>query len=203
MRMWKELRTTLGDDEAEARIVKRVRNVIGQKGTLYALRKGVDESGCHFELCFFPPTGVEDEELAELHPANFFQVLHDDDPSGGFRYSLANEKSLDVGIFLNGLPIFTTEIKNPISGQTVAHAIAQYQKDRDPKEPLFRFGRCLAHFAVDSEQVFMTSALEGKKTRFFPFNQGHDQGAGNPPSRTGIATAYLWREVWTKHSILD
>lgn len=202
-KVWRELRATLGDDEAEIRIVKRVRAVIEKKGTLYALRKGVDESGCHFELCFFPPTGAEDEELAKLHAANFFQVLRDEDPSGGFKYSLANEKSLDLGIFLNGLPIFTAEIKNLVSGQNVAHAIAQYQKDRDPKEPLFQFGRCLAHFAVDTEQAFMASTLEGKKTRFFPFNQGHDQGAGNPPSRTGISTAYLWREVWTKDSILD
>lgn len=200
---WKELRTTLGADEAEARIVKRVRNVIEKKGTLHALRKGVDESGCHFELCFFPPAGLKDEELSKLYAANFFQVLRDEDPSGGFKYSLENGKSLDLGIFLNGLPIFTAEIKNPVSGQTVAHAIAQYVKDRDPKEPLFRFGRCLAHFAVDTEQVFMASTLEGKKTRFFPFNQGNDHGAGNPPSLTGISTAYLWREVWGKEIILD
>ena len=201
--VWKELRSTLGDDVAERRILKRVRDVIEKKGTLYALRKGVDESGCHFELCFFPPSGIEDAELSKLHAANFFQVLRDEDPSGGFKYSLENHKSLDLGIFLNGLPIFTAEIKNLVSGQSVANAISQYQKDRDPKEPLFHFGRCLAHFAVDTEQVFMASTLEGKKTRFFPFNQGNDHGAGNTPSRTGIATAYLWREVWTKDSILD
>lgn len=122
---------------------------------------------------------------------------------GGFKYSLENEKSLDIGIFLNGLPVFTTELKNPVSGQNVSHAIAQYQQRRDPKEPLFRLGRCLAHFAIDTEQVFMTAALDGKRTRFFAFNQGCDGGAGNPPSRTGIATAYLWREVWSQESILD
>ena len=199
---WKALRSELGD-EAESRIVKRVRNVIEKKGTLHVLRKGVDESGCHFELCFFPPTGGDDAELKKLYQGNFFQVLHDPDPSGGFNYTKGSEKSLDLGIFLNGLPIFTAEIKNAVSGQTVAHAIGQYQKDRDPKEPLFRFGRCLAHFAVDTEQVFMAATLEGRKTRFFPFNQGNDHGAGNPPSRTGISTAYLWREVWTKDSILD
>ena len=199
---WKELRTELGD-EAESRIVKRVRNVIEKKGTLHVLRKGVDESGCHFELCFFPSAGRHDPELDRLCAGNFFQVLRDEDPAGGFKYSQENEKSLDVGIFLNGLPVFTTELKNPVSGQNVSHAIAQYQQRRDPKEPLFRLGRCLAHFAVDTEQVFMTSALDGKRTRFFAFNQGCDGGAGNPPSRTGIATAYLWREVWTQDSILD
>lgn len=202
-KVWKEFRSHLSEEEAESRITKRIKAVIEKKGTLYALRKGVDEIGCHFELCFFPPAGAEDPELSKLHACNFFQVLHDEDPSGGLKYSLSNQKSLDLGIFLNGLPIFTCEIKNLVSGQTVAHAIAQYEKDRDPKEPLFRFGRCLAHFAVDTEQVFMTSTLEGKKTRFFPFNKGCDHGAGNPASRTGIATAYLWREVWAKDSILD
>ena len=199
---WKALKAELGA-EAEARIVKRVRNVIEKKGTLHALRKGVDESGSHFELCFFPPSSGHNPDLAKLYEGNFFQVLHDEDPSGGFKYSLSNEKSLDMGIFLNGLPLFTAEIKNAVSGQTVAHAVAQYQKDRDPKEPLFRFARCLAHFAIDTEQVFMTPTLEGKRTRFFPFNQGNDHGAGNPPSRAGISTAYLWREIWTKDSILD
>ena len=199
---WKALKAELGAD-AETRIVKRVRHVIDKKGTLHALRKGVDESGCHFDLCFFPPSSGHNPDLEKLYQGNFFQVLRDEDPAGGFKYSISNEKSLDMGIFLNGLPIFTAEIKNAVSGQTVAHAISQYQKDRDPKEPLFRFARCLAHFAVDTEQVFMTATLEGKRTRFFPFNQGNDHGAGNPPSRTGISTAYLWREVWTKDSILD
>lgn len=122
---WKALRAELGE-EAESRIVKRVRNVIEKKGTLQALRKGVDESGSHFDLCFFPPSGGGDAELEKLYQGNFFQVLRDGDASGGFRYSLANQKSLDLGIFLNGLPIFTGEVKNTDSGQTVAHAIAQY-----------------------------------------------------------------------------
>jgi type I restriction enzyme R subunit len=163
----------------------------------------VDESGCHFDLCFFPPSSGHNPDLAKLYEGNFFQVLRDEDPSGGFKYSLSNENSLDMAIFLNGLPLFTAEIKNAVSGQNVAHAIAQYERDRDPKEPLFRFARCLAHFPIDTEQVFMTPMLEGKRTRFFPFNQGNDHGAGNPPSSTGISTAYLWREIWTKESILD
>jgi len=123
---WKALRTELGD-EAESRVVKRVLNVIEKKGTLHALRKGVDESGCHFELCFQPLSGLGDAELEKLHAGNFFQVLRSEDSSGGFNYSLENEKSLDLGISLNGLPIFTTEVKNPVSGQNVARAIAQYQ----------------------------------------------------------------------------
>ena len=200
--VWKELRDQLGS-EAETRIIKRVRDVIGKKGTLHVLRQGVDESGCHFELCFFPTPGCNDPELDRLCEGNFFQVLRDENPAGGFRYSRKHNKSLDLGIFLNGLPIFTSELKNPVSGQDVANAVAQYQRDRDPSEPLFTPGRCLAHFAFDTEQVFMTPALEGKRTRFFPFNRGNDGGAGNPPSRTGIATAYLWREVWTRESILD
>jgi len=199
---WKELRDLLGH-ETETRIIKRVRDVIEKMGTLHALRKGVDESGCHFELCFFPSAGGDDPELDRLCEGNFFQVLRDENPAGGFRYSDQGGRSLDLGIFLNGLPLFTTELKNPVSGQNVDNAVAQYHNRRDQKEPLFKLGRCLAHFAVDTERVFMTPALEGKKTRFYPFNRGHDGGAGNPPSRTGISTAYLWREVWTKDSILD
>ncbi|MBN8457931.1 MAG: type I restriction endonuclease subunit R [Verrucomicrobia bacterium] len=200
--VWKDLRDQLGG-EAETRIVKRVRDVIEKKGTLHVLRHGVDESGCHFELCFFPTAGRDDPELDRLCEGNFFQVLRDENPAGGFRYSREHNKSLDLGIFLNGLPLFTAELKNPVSGQDVGNAVAQYQNDRDPNEPLFRLGRCLAHFAVDTELVLMTSALDGKRTRFYPFNRGNDGGAGNTPSRTGITTAYLWREIWTKDSILD
>ena len=106
-------------------------------------------------------------------------------------------------LFLNGLPIFTAELKNPFTGQNVENAIQQYRHDRDPHEPLFAFGRCLALFAVDPDLVYMTSHLEGPKTRFLPFNQGRNGGAGNPPSWKGFATAYLWEHVWARDSILN
>ena len=192
----------LRNGEAEPAALKRIHDLIERKGVLYALRRGFDESGHHFDLCFFPPASGKNPELKKLWQGNVFQVLHDEKASGGMRFSESSEESIDLGIFVNGLPIFTAELKNEISGQTVANAVSQY-KARDPKEPIFRFGRCLAHFALDTSQVWVASTVCGKKTRFLPFNRGNDGGAGNPPSRTGLATDYLWRELWTKESILD
>ncbi len=122
------------------------------------------------------------------------------------RYSETNEKSLDLALFLNGIPIFTGELKNPLNGQDVEDAIRQYKTDRDPREPLLAYGRCLAHFAVDPDLVYVTTHLAGAKTRFLPFNQGKFGGAGNPPvppTRKGYATGYLWDETWSRDSVLD
>ena len=121
------------------------------------------------------------------------------------RYSTGNENSLDLALFLNGLPIFTVELKNPLTGQTVEDAIRQYRTGRDPREPLFD-GRCLAHFAVDPDLVYVTTHLAGPKTRFLPFNRGKFGGAGNPPvppTHAGYATDYLWEETWARDSVLD
>lgn len=108
-----------------------------------------------------------------------------------------------MAIFLNGLPIFTVELKEPFKGQTVEDAIKQYRNDRDSHEPLFAFLSCLAHLAVDPDYVYMTSHLEGKNTWFLPFNQGYNNGAGNPPSWNGYPTAYLWNDIWAKDSVLN
>src|SRR5690606_10414988 len=108
--------------------------------------------------------------------------------------------------FLNGIPIFTAELKNPLNGQDVEDAIRQYKTDRDPREPLLAYGRCLAHFAVDPDLVYVTTHLAGERTRFLPFNRGKFGGAGNPPvppTQKGYATAYLWEEVWARDSVLD
>jgi len=115
-------------------------------------------------------------------------------------------RALDLVLFLNGIPIFTAELKNPLTGQEVENAIRQYKTDRDPREQLFTYGRCLAHFAVDPELVYVTTHLAGPDTRFLPFNRGRFGGAGNPPvppTRTGYATAYLWEETWARDSVLD
>ena len=154
--------------EAKPRALKRIREVIERRGTLYLLRKGFEESGHHFEMCFFEPSSGLNSDLQKLFEGNVFEVVNDEDPSGGFKYSKDTGQSLDLGIFLNGLPIFTGEIKNEVSGQTVANAISQYKTDRDPKEALFRFGRALCHFAMDTSQVFIATALAGKKNSFPP-----------------------------------
>ncbi|MGC9336454.1 MAG: type I restriction endonuclease subunit R, partial [Anaerolineae bacterium] len=116
-----------------------------------------------------------------------------------------SEQSLDLVLFLNGLPIFTAELKNPLTGQTVRNAKLQYRYDRDPREPLLRPGRCIAHWAVDPNEAYFTTELAGGRTRFYPFNRGHGRGAGNPPPTPDedYATSYLWRDVWARDSVLN
>ena len=121
-------------------------------------------------------------------------------------FSARSEKSLDVTLSLNGIPVATLELKNPLTGQTVEDARKQYQRDRDPREPIFEFKRrTLVHFAVDTEAVMMTTRLAGNATQFLPFNKGWDEGAGNPPDPAGrtYRTAYLWEEVLQRDSLLD
>jgi type I restriction enzyme R subunit len=193
---WKAYRDVKGADAA-ALLCRRVRDVIERKGTLQVLNKGVEESGHRFELCYMPPASGLNPELEVLFQGNFFQVMRQ------LAYEKESEKALDLGIFLNGMPVFTVELKNKLTGQTVADAIKQYRDRRDPKQPLFRFGRCLAHFAVDTDLVYVAPALDGKNTEFLPFNLGWQGGSGNPPRMLGVSTAYLWEEVWKRESVMD
>src|SRR5260370_5784366 len=185
--------------EADARtaFLHRLASELRTRGTLDMLRKGIKANGCKFRLAYFHPSSGLNYELLNLYAANIFSEIRQ------LHYSERNKNSLDLVIFLNGLPIFTAELKNPFMGQNVQNAIQQYRFDRDPREPLFAFGRCLAHFAVDSDLVYMTSHLEGQPTRFLPFNQGRNGGAGNPPSWKGFATAYLWESIWARSSVLN
>ena len=196
---WADYCELIGDKaQATRSLLKRIKEVVDKEGTLHVLRRGFDiHGGGHFDLCYFEPTNPVAEESRRLYKENLLHIQRQ------LKFSEADEKSLDMGIFLNGLPIFTVELKNQISGQNVGHAVKQYKDTRDPKEPLFRFKRCLAHFAVDNDLVYVTTELAGIKTRFLPFNQGADGGAGNPPCKVGYATSYLWQEVWQKPRILD
>ena len=196
---WADYCDLIGEKEQATRsLLKRIKEVVDKEGTLHALRKGFDiHGGGHFDLCYFEPTNPVAEESRRLYQENLLHLQRQ------LKFSEADEKSLDMVIFLNGLPIFTIELKNQISGQNVVNAIKQYKDTRDPKEPLFRFKRCLAHFAVDNELVYVTTELAGPKTHFLPFNQGADGGAGNPPCKIGYATSYLWQDVWQKPRILD
>ena len=139
------------------------------------MRNGIRDSGCRFQLAYFRPASGLNEETQRRYAANLFALVRQ------LRYSVKNENSLDLVLFLNGIPIFTAELKNPLSAQNVEDAITQYKRDRDPREKLFAYGRCLAHFAVDPELVYVTTQLAGAKTSFLPFNQGRFGGAGNPP----------------------
>ena len=102
-------------------------------------------------------------------------------------------RALDLGLFINGLPVATFELKNSLTKQTVADAIEQYKRDRDPREPLFAFGRCIVHLAVDDSEVRLCTQLTGKGSWFLPFNKGWNDGAGNPPNPDGLKTDYLWK----------
>ena len=185
------------EGDARTPFLQRLASELRTRGTLHVLRKGIKANGCRFQLAYFVPSSGLNYELLNLYAANIFSEVRQ------LRYSEKNQNSLDLVLFLNGLPIFTAELKNPFTGQNVQNAIQQYRSKRDPREPLFAFGRCLAHFAVDPELVYMTSHLEGQNTRFLPFNLGRNGGAGNPPSWKGFATAYLWESIWARSSVLN
>ena len=135
--------------------LKRLAAEIERRGALDVLRNGIKDSGCKFRLAYFRPASGLNEETRRLHAANLFAVVRQ------LRYSAKNENSLDLVLFLNGIPIFTAELKNPLNGQDVEDAIRQYKTDRDPREPLLAYGRCLAHFAVDPDLVYVTTQLAG------------------------------------------
>ncbi|HEV2392094.1 MAG TPA: type I restriction endonuclease, partial [Verrucomicrobiae bacterium] len=193
---WQKMQAQHGHDAKQV-LLKRLAAEITKHGTLHVLRRGIKANGCKFRLVYFKPSSGLNEATQKLYQANLFSVVRQ------LKYSEKNEKSLDTALFLNGLPLFTAELKNPFKGQNVQDAVRQYRQDRDPKEPLFAFGRCLAHFAVDPALVYVTTALAGPKTAFLPFNQGYNLGAGNPPSWKGFSTAYLWEQVWARDSILN
>ena len=196
---WKRLSQHYGA-AVEEQFLKRLSSEIARRGALDVLRHGIRDMGRRFQLAYFRPSSGLNEETRQLYRGNIFSVARQ------LHYSEKNNKSLDLALFLNGIPIFTAELKNPLTGQTVEDAIRQYRTDRDPREPLFAYRRCLAHFAVDPDLVYVTTQLAGPRTRFLPFNRGKFGGAGNPPvppTQSGYATSYLWEETWTRDSVLD
>lgn len=183
--------------EAGATFLARLDAEIAARGTLGVLREGVRDRDATIRLLFSKPESGMNEEAERLYAGNILSVMQQ------VRYSEKNENSIDVVLFLNGLPIFTIELKNQLTGQSVKDAIRQYQTDRDPKEKLLSFKRCLTHFAVDTEQVFMTTELRGLATRFLPFNQGDKHSSGNPVVEGKYKTHYLWEWIYARESVLD
>jgi len=197
--VWERWAEHHGSD-AKTKLVKLVSSEIEKRGLVDVLREGIKSTGCKFEMCFFRPASELNVETIKRYELNVFSVVRQ------LHYSQANNNSIDVVLFLNGLPIFTAELKNQLNGQNVQDAVAQYRFDRDPREALLRPGRCLAHFAVDTEYVYVAAELAGPTTVFLPFNKGHNGGAGNPavpPTRKGYATSYLWEYAWARDSVLD
>jgi type I restriction enzyme R subunit len=169
------------------------------KGMLKVLRHGFKCYGKKLRVAVFAPNNQMNPDTLTLYGKNVLSMTRQ------LYYGSEHSKSLDLVLFLNGLPIATAELKNPLSGQKVEDAKRQYKKDRDHRELLFDFTkRTLVHFAVDQDQVLMTTRLSGDKTHFLPFNLGNQGHAGNPPAADGgYRTAYLWREVWQRDSLLD
>ena len=188
----------LGEDGPTRRkFLARLQGEITKRGTIDVLRHGIKHGPLHLDLFYGTPS-PGNEKAYERYAANRFSVTRQ------FRYSRdETQRALDVGLFINGLPVATFELKNSLTKQTVADAVEQYMLDRDPREKLFEFGRCVAHFAVDDQTVRFCTHLKGKASWFLPFDQGRDHGAGNPPNPNGLMTDYLWKRILTRDGLTD
>jgi type I restriction enzyme, R subunit len=197
---WQKLEKHFKSDTSN-QIIARLVKELELRGTLDVLRKGIDLFGQQIKLVYFKPEHGLSEQALARYKANRLTV------SRQVYYSNQHQKSLDMVLGVNGIPIVTMELKNPPTGQNVNHAKRQYKQDRDPRETMFKFVkhpiRTLVHFAVDPDLVYMTTRLAGESTYFLPFNKGYNGRAGNPPSDDGFRTSYLWKEILAPDSLLD
>jgi type I restriction enzyme R subunit len=194
--LWAEFQKQQGKS-LENTLLDWLVKALNDQGTLHVLRHGFKFYGKLVRLAYFKPSHGMNPELLEKYGKNCLVVTRQ------LKMDPKSEKSVDMVLLLNGLPIVTVELKNPLTNQNVNHSIQQY-RDRDPTLPLFQFKkRALVHFAVDPDVAYMSTKLDGKNTNFLPFNKGSANGAGNPPTVSGHRTAYLWEEVWQRDSFLD
>ena len=183
------------DCPTRRKFLARLQGEVAKRGTIDVLRNGIKHQAHELDLFYGTPS-AHNETAQQRFRQNQFSVTRQ------LGYSRDNtQRSLDIGLFINGLPIFTFELKNSLTKQTFNDAIWQYKRDRNPREPLFQFGRCVAHFAVDENEVHFCTHLKGKASWFLPFNRGWQRGAGNPPNPDGLRSDYLWREVLTRASL--
>ncbi len=179
------------------KFLARLSSEVGKRGVIDVLRRGVEHGPLHFDLFYGTPS-PGNAKAAALHGRNRFSITRQ------LAYSMdQTRRALDLGLFINGLPVATFELKNSLTKQTVDDAVQQYRRDRDPRERLFEFGRCVVHFAVDDSEVQMCTQLAGKGSWFLPFNKGYNDGAGNPPNPQGLKPDYLWKEVLTPAGLTD
>ncbi|MFZ4617333.1 MAG: type I restriction endonuclease subunit R [Rectinemataceae bacterium] len=185
-------------DLSRLKFLTRLSTEIHNRGVIDVLRKGIDHHPAgHFDLFFGTPSEGNAKATA-LNAKNRFSITRQ------LAYSKdETRRALDLCLFINGLPIATFELKNSLTKQTVEDAVEQYKRDRDPRERLFEFGRCVVHFAVDDSEVAMSTELKGKASWFLPFNKGSDDGAGNPTNPLGLKTDYLWKEVLTPKGLTN
>ena len=185
------------DNTTRKKFLSRLKSEINSKGTIHVLRNGIKHHALELDLFYGTPS-TDNEKAKALFDYNRFSVTRQ------LRYSTNDtQHALDIGLFINGLPVATLELKNNLTKQTVSDAVKQYQYDRNPKEILFKSGRCIVHFAVDDKEVYFCTELKGKASVFLPFNKGWNQGAGNPPNPDGVMTDYLWREVLACESLTN
>ena len=189
---YKKLKEQLGV-VTDTKIIERVTKSLKVNKTLATLRSGIKMNGVKLELAFFQPANNKTPEHEHWYKENRLSVVRQ------LAYSSKNKNEIDLGFFINGIPVATAELKNALTSQNHHNAIKQYMQDRDPKgEPLLEFQRCLVHFAAGTEKVFMTTKLAGKSTYFLPFNKGLQNYNSD-----GFATAYLWEDILRKDSVLD
>jgi type I restriction enzyme R subunit len=191
--VYKALREQYGPNTDE-RISQNVSRFIGKYGILDAFRKGVKDRGQTIRLYYSKPSSTKNEEHWERYRKNRYGIIRQ------LYFSKKKpQDSIDVVLFLNGIPIITSELKNALTGQYVSDAEKQYRDDRHPTEPLLAYKRCLVHFALGTMKASMTTRLAGDKTRFFPYNLE----LVNPANPTGFSTDYVWKDVWSRDSILE
>lgn len=207
IRLWHFLQTSQPEEFAKlqktADYRQRFLTVLDRKirkyGILHVLKTGIEVEDSHFSLFFVPPVASSSDEVKRRFRQNQFSLTRQ------VRYNCNHPlQEIDMVLFLNGLPVATFELKNPWTGQTArVNGIRQYKQDRDPAQPLLQFGRCLVHFAMDTDEVYMTTRLRGKDTFFLPFNKGFNHGKGNPPNLYGHKTAYMWEDILTRESLAN
>jgi len=188
----------LGSDSPTRRkSLARLQGEITKRGTIDVLRHGIKHGPHHLDLFYATPS-PDNARAVERNLANRFSVTRQ------LRYSRdETQLSLDLALFINGLPVATFELKNSLTKQTVEDAVQQYKRDRDPREKLFEFGRCVVHFAVDDHEVCFCTCLKGKASWFLPFNLGWNDGAGNPPNPNGLKTDYLWKQILPRLALTE
>ncbi|HEV8720570.1 MAG TPA: type I restriction endonuclease subunit R [Candidatus Binatia bacterium] len=185
------------DGPTRRKFLARLQGEITKRGVIDVLRSGIKHGAHHIELFYGTPS-AGNEKAQKLFAENRFSVARQ------LKYSRdESQLALDIALFVNGLPIATFELKNNLTKQTVADAVEQYKRDRDARELLFQFGRCIAHFAVDEQEVQFCTQLRGKASWFLPFNKGWNDGAGNPPNPDGLKTDYLWKQVLTPRGLTN
>lgn len=204
-RFWHFLESTQPDELAKLqkqsdwklKILDRLDRMVKKYGIIRLLRKGLEVDDAHFTLLYVLPLASSSPAVKENFERNAFSATRQ------LRYSLNNPmEEIDMALFVNGLPFATMELKNPWTGQNArVHGQHQYKYKRDNTQPLLQFGRCIVHFAVDTDEVYMTTKLDGADTFFLPFNQGHNHGMGNPPNPFGHKTAYLWESILSRTDV--